>query len=141
MSPDPIPNNAAPAASAPLLYTKVSSAPAQKEPAPTPAPTAPTAPTAADAPSVAELADQVRKAVEESNRKLQAANVSLSFQFEVNAAGELRSVKLMDSVKNQVVMQFPSEEMLAVRANVDQMIAANEKTGSGITGVLFSKIA
>jgi uncharacterized FlaG/YvyC family protein len=87
------------------------------------------------------LADQVRKAVEESNRKLQAANVSLSFQFEVNAAGELRSVKLMDSVKNQVVMQFPSEEMLAVRANVDQMIAANEKTGSGITGVLFSKIA
>jgi uncharacterized FlaG/YvyC family protein len=87
------------------------------------------------------LADQVRKAVEESNRKLQAANVSLSFQFEVNAAGELRSVKLMDSVKNQVVMQFPSEEMLAVRANVDQMIAANEKTGSGITGVFFSKIA
>lgn len=139
MSPDPIPNNAAPAATVPLVFAKGASTQAPK--APVSAPSAPPPNPTPTVPSGAELADQVRKAVEESNRKLQAANVNLSFQFDVNAGGELRSVKLMDSVKNQVVMQFPSEEMLAVREHVDQMIAANEKTGSGMTGVLFSKIA
>lgn len=140
MSPDPIPipSNAAPAATTPLVFAKGASTQAPKAPA-SASPSPPPKPSTA--PSFAELADQVRKAVEESNRKLQAANVNLSFQFDVNADGELRSVKLMDSVKNQVVMQFPSEEMLAVREHVDEMIAANEKTGSGATGVLFSKIA
>jgi hypothetical protein len=71
---------------------------------------------------------------------LRAANVALEFQVDLTPTGSVRSFKLLDA-SERVVMQFPTEQMLAVRDNIDQMIQSSEKGTGASAGALFSKTA
>jgi uncharacterized FlaG/YvyC family protein len=98
-------------------------------------------PAAASSPPAPAEAD-VRRAVVDANAKLSAAKVALEFSVDLDESGSVRSIRLMDAAANQVVMQFPSEQMLAVRDNIDSMIAAQGKEGIGsLPGAIFSQSA
>jgi uncharacterized FlaG/YvyC family protein len=82
----------------------------------------------------------VRRAVAESNAKLTLANINLQFRFNLETNGSLRSVQLLDSSTQQVVIQYPSETMLAIRDQIDLMIEQNQKPHLD-AGSLFSRIS
>lgn len=93
-------------------------------------------------PASAPAEPEVRRAVLDANAKLSAAKVALEFSVDLDESGSVRSIRLMDAAANQVVMQFPSEQMLAVRDNIDSMIAAQGKEGiAALPGALFSQSA
>lgn len=111
-----------------------------------PAPS-PVAPQKAPEPSP----EQTKTLVAELNAKLKTQAPNLSFQFDVEPNGSLRSIKLVDDSNKLVVLQIPSEEMLAIRDRIDQMIQENEArreagkshsmSSSALVGALFSRKA
>ena len=138
MNSEPISGAAAAAAILPAIRGATASAATD----PSPAASSATAPQTAPATPSANLDAQVRQAAEESNKKLSQANIALQFQVDLTPTGAVRSVKLLDSADHSVVMQFPSEQMLAVRDSIDQMLQSSEKGGVGaLAGALFSKTA
>lgn len=94
-------------------------------------------------PTQAALADQdaaVRRAVAESNAKLESSSLGLRFHFNLDAKGSLRDVQLLDSATGQLVMQYPSEAMLAIRDQLDRTITQIHN-GAPASGILFSRRA
>lgn len=70
--------------------------------------------------------EQVKSAIEDLNSTLKFLNVKR--QFEINKDVDKVVVKIIDTEKNEVVMQIPSEEALKLSKNVKEMI-----------GLLFDK--
>lgn len=138
MNTDPISSTA----SSPSLGRQPRASPSGLAPTPNALPsTDPHAGSAPLSPAALDLQDAaVRRAVADSNEKLKLANIDLRFQFNLDRHGGVRSVQLLDSATQQVVIQYPSETMLAVRDQIDQMIMQNEK-GSLNAGRLFSMLA
>jgi flagellar protein FlaG len=81
------------------------------------APSAPAAP-AASQPSQP-TADQVRQAVADANRNIQAFTQAL--EFEVDHDTHEVVVKLVDTQDGSVLRQVPSQEMLAIARALDRM--------------------
>lgn len=70
--------------------------------------------------------EQLKSAIEDLNNTLQDLNVKR--QFEVDKDVDKVIVKVIDSEKNKVIRQIPSEEALKLSKNVREMI-----------GLLFDK--
>jgi len=64
--------------------------------------------------------EQVKSAVEDLNNTLQSLNIKR--QFEVDKEVEKVIVKVIDSEKEKVIRQIPSEEALKLSKNVREMI-------------------
>lgn len=90
---------------------------ASSKPAPAvPAGQAAAANQAAPAPAVSQPQD-IEAVVAQLNRMLQSINNSL--QFEVDRATGKTVVRVLDSKTNEVLRQFPSEEVLAIARTLE----------------------
>ena len=79
-----------------------------------------------------------QQALQDSNDKLKTAKIDLQFRFNVDHG--VRSVQLLDPSTHQVIMQYPSEAIIAIGEDIDKMIQKDQK-GSAVAGVFFSKSA
>jgi flagellar protein FlaG len=62
--------------------------------------------------------EQVKSAVQDINHALQQSHPNL--QFSIDSVTHTPVVTLTDSTTNQVIVQFPSQEALAIAAAIDQ---------------------
>lgn len=74
---------------------------------------------AAPAPAANPPPQQVREAVAQANRSLQAINQAI--RFEVDPDTREMVIKLVDTENERVLRQVPSKEMLAIARALDNM--------------------
>lgn len=99
------------------------------------APNVPVAPQAVQATDVADKVagskpadDELRKAVEKVSSAMQAYGRELNFTIDEDSG--IQIVKVVDTASNEVIRQFPSEEVLRIAKNLDKVL-----------GVLFEQQA
>ena len=63
--------------------------------------------------------NELKMALEEANRTVQSHGGSL--EFSVDPQTRKTVVRLVDTSTNQVIRQFPSEEMLAIARSMDKL--------------------
>ena len=90
--------------------------PQQRPPAPVKA-----AADAAAAVAAAQAVDQnqIRRALEEANRKVQSLGGSLEFSIDEQTGKTL--VRIIDTSTNELIRQIPSEEMLVIAKSLDKL--------------------
>jgi len=62
---------------------------------------------------------QIRKALEEANRKMQSLGGSLEFSVDQQTGKTV--VRIIDTSTNQLIRQIPSEEMLTIAKSLDRL--------------------
>lgn len=72
--------------------------------------------------------DELRKAVEKVSSAMQAYGRELNFSIDEDSG--IQVVKVLDTTNNEVIRQFPSEEVLRIAKNLDKVL-----------GVLFEERA
>ncbi len=72
--------------------------------------------------------DELRKAVEKVSSAMQAYGRELNFSIDQDSG--IQVVKVLDTTNNEVIRQFPSEEVLRIAKNLDKVL-----------GVLFEERA
>ena len=84
--------------------------------------------------------EALKEALGDMNERMKASNINLEFQFE--KTGAVKSVKLIDTNTQQTILQFPSEQVLAIREQIDQWMSKNQPDSGyqgPLPGTLFSK--
>jgi flagellar protein FlaG len=64
-------------------------------------------------------ADQVRQAVDQANAALKS--ITSNLEFTIDSSTGKTVVRVVDSSTQQVIRQFPSEEMLSIARAVDRL--------------------
>jgi len=62
---------------------------------------------------------QIKKALEEANRKMQSLGGSLEFSIDQQTRKTV--VRIIDTSTNQLIRQIPSEEMLTIAKSLDRL--------------------
>lgn len=82
--------------------------------------------------------------ISQINSKIQSANKDLSLQFDLDDSGNFRSFKLVNQTTQEVIVQIPSEQMLAIRDQIDNLLQSqpflskSNGTNAGLTGIFLN---
>lgn len=82
----------------------------------------------------------VKELEEKINKMFLEQKNNLSLNFDLESSGAVRSVQLLDSKTKEVVIQYPSEAVLQVRANLEKLLN-KPVDDSSKSGVLLSEKA
>lgn len=81
----------------------------------------------------------VKELEEKINKMFSEQKKNLSLNFDLESSGAVRSVQLLDSKTKEVVIQYPSEAVLQVRANLEKLLTKPDDNSK--SGVLLSEKA
>ena len=88
-------------------------------PAPPPPPAAPSRPSGEETTAKAPSPEQIKQAIEIANKALQA--IASNLEFEQDSSTGKTVMRIVDTTTQQVIRQYPTEEMLAIAHGLDRM--------------------